>query len=229
MTSVPQIVIVGGGFGGIEVAKHLKDAPALVTLVDRRNFHLFQPLLYQVATGGLSPGDISSPLRHILKHQNNTTVLMGEVSSIDPDRQTVRVDSANISYDLLVLATGSTHDYFGHPEWSGHAPGLKSIEDAIDIRSRIFHAFEHAEWIERADERKKHMTFVIVGGGPTGVELAGAIAEIAFETLKQDFRRIHTGDAEIILDRRIGSAAWAPTHRCSREKYVRRWSGWGCG
>ncbi|MEW6051357.1 MAG: NAD(P)/FAD-dependent oxidoreductase [Candidatus Zixiibacteriota bacterium] len=200
VTDKHRIVIVGGGFGGLEAAKGLRKVAAQVTLVDRRNFHLFQPLLYQVATGGLSPGDICSPLRSILKHHKNTQVLLGEVVDIDPRTRRVTLgDGEILSYDTLVLATGASHDYFGQSQWQAIAPGLKSIEDALDIRSRIFLAFETAE--RQADEswRRQWLTFVVVGGGPTGVELAGALGEIANETLRKDFRRIDPREAHIYV------------------------------
>src|SRR5262245_31008013 len=185
-----QVVIVGGGFGGLTAARALGRAKVRVTLVDRRNFHLFQPLLYQVATGGLSPGEISSPLRFVLRHQANAHVLLGEAIDLDPAERRLILRDGAVSYDALVLATGSQHHYFGHPEWAPFAPGLKTIEDATRIRSRIFAAFEHAERASDPKERASWLTFVIVGGGPTGVELAGALAEIAHHTLRHDFRAI---------------------------------------
>jgi NADH dehydrogenase len=186
-TATTRVVIVGGGFGGLYAAKALRRAPVDLTLVDRRNFHLFQPLLYQVATGGLSPGEIASPLRYVLKRHAHARVLLGEV-----------VDGA-LDYDLLVVAAGATHHYFGHDDWKEYAPGLKSIEDATEIRSRVLLAFEIAERESDATRRQAWLTFVVVGAGPTGVELAGALGEIANDTLRHDFRAIHPSDAEIIL------------------------------
>lgn len=195
----PRIVIVGGGFGGLNAAKGLKDCDADVVLVDRRNFHLFQPLLYQVATGGLSPGDITSPLRAILKRHDNTEVIMAEVIGFDLEIRQVRLEDGQLEFDFLVVATGARHTYFGNDHWAHLAPGLKTIEDAIGIRTRIFAAFEAAEREKDLDARNALMTFVIVGGGPTGVELAGALAEIAGDTLRRDFRHIDSRDSKIFL------------------------------
>jgi NADH dehydrogenase len=194
-----HVVIIGGGFGGLYAAQELKHAPVQVTLIDKRNFHLFQPLLYQVATGGLSPGDISSPLRAVLSHQRNTKVLMDEVTTIDPVAQTVTLRHDTLSYDSLIVATGVSHHYFGNEHWSDQAPGLKTIEDALEMRRRIFLAFEAAERETDPAKRKAWLTFVVVGGGPTGVELAGALAELAYSTLKADFRNINTAEAEILI------------------------------
>lgn len=195
-----HVVIIGGGFGGIATAKGLADAPVRITLVDRRNHHLFQPLLYLVATAGLAPADIAHPIRSILADQSNATVLLGEVSDIDPDEHRVRfADGAHVHYDRLVLATGTRHSYFGHGEWEQYAPGLKTVEDAIEIRRRLLLAFERAERTDDADERRAQLTFVVVGGGPTGVETAGAIAEIAFKTLTKEFRSIDPSSAQVIL------------------------------
>jgi NADH dehydrogenase len=201
LSNVPphQVVIVGGGFGGLYAAKSLAKANVAVTLIDKRNFHLFQPLLYQVATGTLSPADISSPLRSVLSKSKNTKVLLGEVSDIDPAAQNVIVDAEAIHYDSLIIATGAKHSYFGKDQWEGFAPGLKTVEDAIEIRRRIFTAFEAAEKESDPAKRRAYLTFVIVGGGPTGVELAGAIAELANQTLKEDFRNIDTREAQILL------------------------------
>jgi NADH:ubiquinone reductase (H+-translocating) len=194
-----HVVIVGGGFGGLHAALSLGKAPVKVTLIDKRNFHLFQPLLYQVATGGLSPADISSPLRSILNKQKNTKVLMGEVRNIDPIQQKVHLSKSEITYDTLIVATGVSHHYFGNEQWAPTAPGLKTVEDALEMRRRIFMAFEAAEKETDIEKRRAWLTFVIVGGGPTGVELAGAIAELAYSTLKQDFRNVDTADAKIVL------------------------------
>ncbi|BAZ06672.1 NAD(P)/FAD-dependent oxidoreductase [Calothrix sp. NIES-3974] len=194
-----QVVIIGGGFGGLYTAKALAKADVDVTLIDKRNFHLFQPLLYQVATGTLSPGDISSPLRSILSKSKNTKVLLGEVSDIDPKTQEVIMSDRIVKYDTLVVATGANHSYFGNDAWKEVAPGLKTVEDAIEIRRRIFSAFEAAEKETDPVKRRALLTFVIVGGGPTGVELAGAIAELAYKTLKEDFRDIDTSETKVIL------------------------------
>ncbi len=198
-TTPHHVVIIGGGFGGLYAAQALRKAPVKVTLIDKRNFHLFQPLLYQVATGGLSAGDISSPLRAILSHQKNTQVLMGKVIGIDPNQKTVQLADKEISYDSLIVATGVSHHYFGNDQWAKDAPGLKTIEDALDIRRRIYSAFEAAEKETDPEKRRAWLTFVLVGGGPTGVELAGAMAELAYNTLKDDFRDIDTSEARILL------------------------------
>jgi NADH dehydrogenase len=195
----PRVVIVGGGFGGLQAAKALGDAPVQLTLVDRRNHHLFQPLLYQVAMAVLSPADIAQPIRSVLRDKPNVEVVLGEVTAIDPDAGVVMVDGDRLPFDYLILAAGASHAYFGHDEWEPLAPGLKSLEDALDIRRRILLAFEEAEHEPDPERRKALMTFVIVGAGPTGVEMAGAIAEIANHTLARDFRHIDTRDARIIL------------------------------
>jgi NADH:ubiquinone reductase (H+-translocating) len=195
-----HVVIVGGGFGGLHAAQSLgSNASVQVTLIDKRNFHLFQPLLYQVATGGLSPADISSPLRSILNKHQNTKVLMGEVRDIDPHQQKIFLNKGELNYDTLIVATGVSHHYFGNEQWAPTAPGLKTVEDALEMRRRIFMAFEAAEKETDLEKRRAWLTFVIVGGGPTGVELAGAIAELAYSTLKKDFRNIDTAAAKIIL------------------------------
>ncbi|HKD64703.1 MAG TPA: NAD(P)/FAD-dependent oxidoreductase [Candidatus Acidoferrales bacterium] len=199
MATRQRVVILGGGFGGLSAAQKLKHAPVDVTLIDRCNFHLFQPLLYQVATGSLSPANISGPLRQVLKHNKNTTVLLGEAVDIDPQKHQVILSDGAIGYDTLIVATGSSHQYFGHDEWEKFAPGLKTIEDATDMRSRILLAFEAAERETDPEKLKEWMTFVIVGAGPTGAELAGALGEIANDTLKHDFRRINPTEAQIIL------------------------------
>ncbi len=194
-----HVVIVGGGFGGLYAAKALAKAPVKVTLIDKRNFHLFQPLLYQVATGGLSAGDISSPLRAVLSQQKNTEVLMGEVTNINPQEQTIKLQNQEINYDTLIVATGVSHHYFGNEQWAPTAPGLKTLEDALEMRRRIFLAFEAAEKETDPEKRRAWLTFVLVGGGPTGVELAGALAELAYSTLKDDFRNIDTSETQILL------------------------------
>ncbi len=193
------MVIVGGGFAGLQAAKSLRRAPVEVTLIDRNNHHLFQPLLYQVATGGLSPANIAAPLRGILHRQKNVRVLQGEVRDFSLADQYVAFDEQRIDYDSLIVAAGATHSYFGHDEWSAVAPGLKTIDDATEIRGRILSAFERAEKSTDETVRRRLMTFVIVGGGPTGVELAGAVAELSRFTLADDFRQIDTGTARIVL------------------------------
>jgi len=193
-----QVVIVGGGFGGLYAAKALRPVPVEVTLVDKRNFHLFQPLLYQVATGGISPGDIASPLRAVLHRQKNTRVIAAEVVDIWPDQKKVILSDGELSYDSLIVATGVMTYYFGN-DWEEDAPGLKTVEDALDIRRQIFLAFEAAERETDPEKQKAWMTFVVIGGGPTGVELAGAIGELAMNTLKDDFRHIRPSEAKILL------------------------------
>ena len=196
-----RVLIVGGGFGGLNVARELgRDPRFAVTLVDRRNFHTFQPLLYQVATGAISPGDIAQPLRSILRKRSNVTVLLGEAVGVDLERREVLMsDGGPLPYDTLVVSTGARHSYFGRDDWAAYAPGLKSIDDALEIRRRILIAFEAAEREQNAIRRGEWMTFVIIGGGPTGVELAGSLGEIANDTLKRDFRSIHSPDARIVL------------------------------
>ncbi|NJM56214.1 MAG: NAD(P)/FAD-dependent oxidoreductase [Synechococcales cyanobacterium RU_4_20] len=197
--SAHHVVIVGGGFAGLYAAKSLGHPSVKVTVVDKRNFHLFQPLLYQVATGSVSPADISSPLRGILGRNSNTKVLLDEVLDLDPDSKNIILKGGVLSYDSLIMATGVSHHYFGNDQWQDIAPGLKTIEDALEMRRRIFSAFEAAEGERDPEQRKALLTFVVVGGGPTGVELAGAIAELANQTLKGDFRNIDTTEAEVIL------------------------------
>jgi len=194
-----HVVIIGGGFGGLYAAKVLGRGPVKVTVVDKRNFHLFQPLLYQVATGGLSPGDIASPLRAVLNRYKNIWVLTAEVIDIDPGQPKVILRDGELTYDTLIIATGVSHHYFGHDEWAPIAPGLKTVEDALDVRRRIFLAFEAAEREPDPEQRRAWMTFVLVGGGPTGVELAGALGELAHSTLKNDFRNINPREVEILL------------------------------
>lgn len=195
----PKVVIIGAGFGGIMAAKKLARVPVDVTVIDRQNYHLFQPLLYQVATAGLSPGEIAWPIRRMLRHQQNTKVVLGEVTGIDPLTQTVSIGQLGHTYDYLIIATGSRHAYFGHDDWERYAPGLKGLDDATEIRKRILLAFEQAEMAADPAVRKRLLTFVIVGGGSTGVELAGAIAELARKTLETDFRTIDPGNARILL------------------------------
>ncbi|HJQ40095.1 MAG TPA: NAD(P)/FAD-dependent oxidoreductase [Thermoanaerobaculia bacterium] len=197
---MPHIVILGGGFGGLYAARGLRDAEAQITLVDRHNYHLFQPLLYQVATAALNPSDIAAPIRSILRHQKNLSVILGEATSIDVNGKRVQLaDGAALSYDFLVVATGATHSYFNHPEWERFAPGLKSIDDALEIRRRVLLAFEAAEREEDPAKQQEWLTFVIIGAGPTGVELAGALSEIARQTMVRDFRHIRSESARVIL------------------------------
>src|SRR5216683_5996808 len=195
----PRVVIAGAGFGGIEAAKALATSPVDVIIVDRQNHHCFQPLLYQVATAALSPADVAWPIRHIFRRQKNATVLMADVRGVDTARRVVGADPVEIPYDYLVLATGATHSYFGHDDWAEAAPGLKRIEDATRIRRRILIAFERAELTSNEAKRRRLLTFAIVGGGATGVEMAGAIAEVARQSLAMDFRRIDPTTARIAL------------------------------
>ncbi|MEQ1727869.1 MAG: NAD(P)/FAD-dependent oxidoreductase [Vicinamibacterales bacterium] len=205
MPALPHVVILGGGFGGLDAARTLADAPVRITLVDRHNYHLFQPLLYQVATASLSPGDVASPIRWILRRQANARVLLADVRGIDPQHRCVQLDPSVgdagrvLEYDFLVVATGAAHAYFGHPEWAARAPGLKTLDDALDIRRQVLLAFEAAERETDPSAQHRLLTFVIVGGGPTGVELAGALAEIARQSLRQDFRAIRPETARIVL------------------------------
>jgi NADH dehydrogenase len=195
----PHVVIVGAGFGGLEAAKLLTHEPVQMTVIDRTNHHLFQPLLYEVATAALSPADIAAPIRGILGQCKNTEVILAEVKSVDVARRTVNIGDREIGYDYLILATGSRHSYFGHDEWERLAPGLKSLEDAVEIRRRLLLAFEYAEKITDEAAKAAAMTFVIIGGGPTGVEMAGAIAEIARYTLDKDFKHIDPSSARVVL------------------------------
>src|SRR3954452_10753226 len=196
-----RVVVVGGGFAGLYAARNLGIDPEVrVTLVDRRNFHLFQPLLYQIATGALSPGDIAQPLRSVLRKHRNTTVILGEAVGIDPEkRQITLADGGPIAYDTLIVATGAHHTYFDHPEWASIAPGLKTVEDATEIRRRILIAFEAAEREADPTLRQGWMTFVVVGGGPTGVELSGALGVIGRDTLRRVFRSIEPDETRIML------------------------------
>src|SRR6266404_339864 len=195
----PRVIIVGAGFGGLEAAKKLACQDVDLTVIDWTNYHLFQPLLYQVATAALSPADIAAPVRGVLRKCKNVEVILAEVQSVNVNLKKVNIGDCDIDYDFLILATGARHSYFGHPEWEKLAPGLKSLEDAIEIRRRILMAFEYAEKITDEAARRAAMTFVIIGGGPTGVEMAGAIAEIARYTLAKDFRHIDPSQARIIL------------------------------
>ncbi len=195
----PRVVIVGAGFAGLSVAKRLAKAPLDITLIDRENHHLFQPLLYQVATAGLSPADIAWPIRGLVRDQRNTRVLLGAVTGVDCGRKRVIMADRNIAYDVLVLATGATHGYFGNDRWAAHAPGLKTIDDATEIRRRLLLAFERAEMESDARERERLLTFVIVGGGPTGVEMAGAVVELARKALAADFRAIDPRQTHVLL------------------------------
>ena len=195
----PQVVILGGGFGGLAAARALAAAPARVLVLDRRNHHLFQPLLYQVATAGLSPAEIASPIRRILRRQKNATVLLAEATAVLPDKKRVTLSDGDVDYDWLIVATGATHSYFGHDAWAPFAPGLKTLEDALEIRRRVLVAFEAAEREPEAEKRRPWLTFVVIGGGPTGVEMAGAFAEVARHTLARDFRHIDPTTARVIL------------------------------
>lgn len=208
--SRPHVVILGAGFAGLKAAKALKNAPVRVTVIDRKNHHLFQPLLYQVATAGLSATEIAKPIRSILRDSDNTTVLMGEVTAIDTQQRRVFIeDCDSMDYDYLFVATGATHSYFGNDEWAQYAPGLKTIEDALDIRRRVLLAYERAERTADVEVRKQQLTFVVVGGGPTGVELSGALADIAAKTMTKNFRHFDPSMARIILveglDRVLGA------------------------
>jgi NADH dehydrogenase len=195
----PHVVVIGGGFGGLYAARALRRAPVRITLLDRRNHHVFQPLLYQVAMAALSPGDIASPIRWILRSQENIEVLMADVKAIEPARSCVVLADGAMTYDYLIVAAGATHAYFGHDGWRRTAPGLKTLEDALDIRRRVLIAFERAEREQDAARRQALLTFVVVGGGPTGVEMAGALAEIARLSLARDFRNVDPTSARIIL------------------------------
>ena len=199
-TRAPHVVILGGGFAGLYAARGLRRAPVRLTLVDRRNHHLFQPMLYQVATAALNPSDIAAPIRSVLRNQANTEVLLAEASGIDVDQRRVTLtDRSSLTYDYLIVATGAHHSYFGHKEWERLAPGLKTLEDAVEIRQRVLLAFERAERESDPVRRHAFLTFVIVGGGPTGVEMAGAVAELRRYALRRDFRRIDPGEATVLL------------------------------
>jgi NADH:ubiquinone reductase (H+-translocating) len=195
----PHVVIIGGGFGGLYAAQALKRVPVRVTVVDRRNHHVFQPLLYQVATAALSPGDIASPIRWILRRQRNAEVLLADVVAIDPSASRLTLADGVLEYDFLIVAAGATHAYFGHDEWRTNAPGLKTLEDALEIRRRVLMAFERAEREPDDERRRALLTFAVIGGGPTGVEMAGALAEISRQSLARDFRHFDPSSARILL------------------------------
>ncbi len=217
----PHVVIIGGGFGGLYAARELRHAPVRITLVDRHNYHLFQPLLYQVATAALNPSDIAAPIRSVLRHQRNVDVILGLVTAIDVERRIVKLaDGDELAYDDLIVATGATHSYFSHPEWEEDAPGLKTIDDALEIRRRVLVAFEAAERETDPALRDEWMTFVIIGGGPTGVELAGALSEIARQTMIRDFRHIDPSKARVILAE--GKDRVLPTYPPSLSKKAQR-------
>lgn len=234
-TKVPHVVIIGGGFGGLQAAKKLGQQPVEVTIIDHNNFHLFQPMLYQVSTGGLSPSDIAIPLRAILHKQGNTGVLMAKVTGIDVQEQRVLMDDNQaLHYDYLIVATGAGSNYFGHQEWEKLAPGMKSINDALTIRKMVLSAFEAAEREPDEAKRKALLTFVLVGGGPTGVELTGAIAELANQSLKGDFHHIHPSTARIVLVQG-GESAFSTSFprrlRMLQQRNCSRWGwrfGWAC-
>jgi NADH dehydrogenase len=195
----PHIVIIGGGFGGLYTARNLRKADARITMIDRHNYHLFQPLLYQVASAALNPSDIAVPIRSIVRNQKNTSVMLDDAVSIDTAARTVQLTNGSITYDYLVVATGATHSYFAHPEWEAVAPGLKTIDDALEIRKRVLLAFEAAERETDPARQAAWLTFVVIGAGPTGVEMAGALSEIARQSMIRDFRNINPGDAKVIL------------------------------
>ncbi len=219
--SEPRVVIVGGGFGGLQAAKALATEPVEVVLIDRRNHHTFQPLLYQVATAGLSSIDIAEPIRRILRTQRNATVLMGEVAGVDLEQRRIHVDGRDdIEFDYLIVATGVRDSYFGHGDWEDHAPGLKSLDDALEIRTRLLRAFEEAEFETDAGRRRELLTFVVIGGGPTGAELAGAIAEISRHTLLGEFRRIDPREARVLLVE--GTERILPAYRPALSEKARR-------
>ncbi|HEY2530217.1 MAG TPA: NAD(P)/FAD-dependent oxidoreductase [Xanthobacteraceae bacterium] len=199
MASLPHVVIIGGGFGGVAAARGLRYAPCRVTLLDRHNYHLFQPLLYQVATASLSPADVATPLREMFRVQANVRVLLGEVTGVNPALRQVALGETRLAYDFLIIGTGARHSYFGHDDWAAAAPGLKGIEDALEIRRRLLLAFEAAENSQNEGERRAWLTFIIVGGGPTGVELAGAIAELARRGLTREFRTFDPATARILV------------------------------
>jgi NADH dehydrogenase len=221
---VPHVIIAGGGFGGLYAARALRRAPVRVTLLDRKNHHVFQPLLYQVATAALSPGDIASPIRWILRHQPNVEVQLAELRRVDVARRTVVLTDGEMSYDYLILATGATHAYFGRDEWRTVAPGLKTLEDALEIRRRVLLAFERAEREADPSRRRALLTFVVIGGGPTGVELAGALAEISRQSLARNFRHFDPGSARVLLLEGGPSllAAFPETLRSAARRHLER-------
>lgn len=221
---VPHVIIAGGGFGGLYAARALRRAPVRITLLDRKNHHVFQPLLYQVATAALSPGDIASPIRWILRHQPNVEVQLAELRRVDVARRTVVLTDGEMSYDYLILATGATHAYFGHDEWRTVAPGLKTLEDALEIRRRVLLAFERAEREADPGRRRALLTFVVIGGGPTGVELAGALAEISQQSLARNFRHFDPGSARVLLLEGGPSllAAFPETLRSAARRHLER-------
>lgn len=216
----PKVVIIGGGFGGLSAARALRSAPVDVVLLDRRNHHVFQPLLYQVATAGLSPGDIASPIRWILRKHRNLHVWLAEVTAIDPARRVVQLADGEVRYDFLIVAAGATHAYFGHDEWRAHAPGLKTLEDALAMRRRVLLAFEEAERARDRHVQRRLLTFVVIGGGPTGVELAGSLAEISRHALANDFRAIDPESARIILIE--GGPSVLPTYPAELSQFARQ-------
>lgn len=228
-SQAPRIVIIGGGFGGLYAAKSLAKAPVDITVIDRRNHHLFQPLLYQVATAALSPADIAAPIRHVLSRQRNTQVLLAEATAVDVARRIVTLAHApgvetgvhEVPYDYLIVATGASHSYFGHDDWAPFAPALKTVEDAVEIRRRILLAFERAELERDAAEQRRELTFMVVGGGPTGVEMAGALAEIAVRSIPADFRHVDTTTARVVLveaqDRLLAGFPAALSDRARRD------------
>src|ERR1700688_1870603 len=196
---LPQVVIVGAGFGGLNAALKLAHYPVRITLIDRKNHHTFQPLLYQAATAGLSPGEIAAPIRWIVRRRHNIEVLLGEVQNFDLDRRVVKLEDRDVPFDYLIVAAGASHAYFGHDEWEPLAPGLKTVEDALEIRRRILLAFELAERQANSEKEQVQLNFVVVGGGPTGVELAGTMAEIARKALSNEFRTIDPRKTRIVL------------------------------
>lgn len=213
----PRVVVVGGGFGGIHATQALADVDCDVLVVDRKNHHVFQPLLYQVATAALSPSDIASPIRSVFKEQENVETVLGEVTSVDLDGRTVTIGSDEVEYDVLVLAAGVTHTYFGNDAWAPRAPGLKTIDDALEVRRRVLLAFERAEYEKDEERRERLLTFVVVGGGPTGVEMAGALREIAARTIPADFRRVDTSSSRIILVEGANRVLPSMSEEASRE------------
>ena len=227
MTSSPHVVIIGGGFGGLRAARGLASAPVRITLIDKSNHHLFQPLLYQVATAGLSAPSIAAPIRHILARQRNLTVLLDEVVAIDAAAHSVQCAAGGaLAYDYLVVASGATHSYFGHDEWAAFAPGLKTLADAFEIRKRILLAFEYAERAGDEEARRRWLTFAVIGAGATGVEMAGTLAEIAHQTLPTEFRRIDPRARRAWCCWKGRSACCRPMRPIFRRKHVISWCAW---